>query len=262
MNDLQKEINNVDIDLLESIQDSAHQGKTIRSLVDDCVEKYGVEYTAKLIVFARDNNLSTMYCMNAAVHLIKHLTKSEFAKFFFTRRVGNVGGIIKDVKDIVVIVNLYLSLEKQKRGGNIDIKEIPYPNSMRKGIKSSLENFKWDEFIEYFDNNTSLNISLKDIIKYFHPNPEKSIASLKLPLETYINHFNDKERFSKEIEKAKQNAVNGEYEIDIFHAILYDFVKNASITNYKSKSINYLDFTDAEKIRTTIQNIQLKPNTF
>jgi hypothetical protein len=266
MNDLQKEITDVDIELLHSLQSTSHH--SISNKIDECVNKHGVEYTAKLIVFARDNNLTSVYCMVAAVSLIKYLNKSEFSKYFFTRRIGNSGGIIKDIRDITIIVNMYLLSEKTKRNVT-EITNIPYPNSMRKGIKSALENFKWDEFIKYYEINPEFKINLKDIIKYFHPNPQKSIATFKLSLDTYINHFNDTNRYSKEIQKAKDEAKNGEYEIDIFHAILYDFVKNDdSKPEVKLQSeidfvkTSLLDLSNIDEIRKKIHKINLKPNSF
>jgi hypothetical protein len=258
----------IDKELLMMLKSSSGYHKSVNSIdlekaVDQCVKEYGAEYTAKLIVYARDNNFKRMYCLDAAVFLIKYLKDAEFAKFFFTRRVGETGGIIKEIKDIMTLVNFYL-LHEARRREQVTTKDIPYPNPMRKGIRSALENFKWLEFVEYSDLGFEKGIKIKDIIKYFHPNPQKSIATESIPLEDYISHLNDEEKYSREIEKAKAEAVDGFYEIDIFHAILYGFIPFDS----KIMSINSIpteisvDFSDINIVRENIKSIVLKSDNF
>jgi predicted RND superfamily exporter protein len=261
MNNLQEEIKTeLDLSLLECLSSNSNN---IEALIDDCVKEFGTEYTAKLIIYARDNNYNNTNCLKASVYLIKHLKQVQFAKFLFTRRLSKTGGVIKDLKDIIFIVNFYLHNELTKRNTE-SIKDIPYPNSMRKGLRSALENFKWLEFIEYYDSNAEGQIKLKDIIKYFHPNPKKSVATSFINLRDYLNHFNDKNKYSKEIQKAMDSAVENQYEIDVFHAILYDMIKTKESTEeVTNEQLNMnVDFKDVENIRNDINSIIIKPNVF
>lgn len=239
---------------------SSKDNDKLENLIDDCVDKLGVEYTSKLIIYTRDLNFDTDKCLKAASYLIKHLKKESFSKFFFTRRLNKQGGIINNINDIITIINYYHLNESNKRNTK-DVKDIPYPNSMRKGLKSALENFKWSEFVDYYNYNSELGIKLKDIIKYFHPNPQKSIATEKLSLTEYLSHFNNKDKYSKEIEKAIKNSVNDEYEIDIFHAILYDIVKSKNSINEKNE-LNVVVYNDIENLRNNVNSIIIQPTIF
>jgi hypothetical protein len=258
MNTLQLETDT----FLYSYLNRSENDHDVEKLVDDCVNEFGVEYTAKLIIYARDHHFNRNKCLQASSYLIKNLKKESFAKFLFTRRINKQGGLINEVKDIITIINYYHENESKKRNRE-DVKNIPYPNSMRKGLKSALENFKWSEFVDYYNHNFESGIKLKDVIKYFHPNPKNSIAIEKISLTEYLSHLNDRDKYSKEIDKAIKNSVNDEYEIDIFHAILYDIIKSKDSYNEEEQELfnNGIDF-DVENLRSDIQSIIIQPNVF
>jgi hypothetical protein len=230
-------------------------------VIDDCVKEFGAEYTAKLIVFARDNNFTRTLCLEASVILVKYLKEAHFAKYFFSKRINGKGGIIREVRDITKIVNFYLGYEAHRRE-QISIKDISYPNCMRKGIRSALENFTMSEFYEYNQAMSSKWINLKDIIKYFHPNPQKSVATIKMSVTDYIECIGNSVKFAKEIEKVKSESVDGICEIDAFHAVLYDLLDYSTINNYYEIKKFNMDNVNIEEIRQEIEQVDLNCVTF
>jgi len=149
--------------------------KRFRELIDKVAKKDPV-FAAKALIYARTVFGQRSVTHFGAVEMISHLSGSEIAKKFFSKRnrKENKGGIVYRLDDMTEILAYYL----HKNGEN-----APIPNAIKRGFKDAIENADLYELAKYQMKGNK--VSLVDIVNLVHPVASKKNGSIEVSVETY-----------------------------------------------------------------------------
>lgn len=155
-------------------------------------------FAAKALIYARTIFGQRSVTHYGAVEMVPHLSGSEIAKRFFSKRdrKENKGGIIWRLDDMAEILACY----QAKNGA-----EAPIPNAIKKGFKEAIEHSDCYTIAKYQQKNH--NVSLVDIVNLVHPAETKIQGTVIVSEEEYLKATAGTKFMGQEYEKNEKGEV-------------------------------------------------------
>jgi len=201
-----------------------------------------VLFAAKALIYARTVFGQRSVTHYGAVEMIPHLSGSELAKRFFSKRdrKENRGGIIYRLDDMAEILACY-----QAKNG-ID---APIPNAIKKGFKDAIEHT--DAYVLAKYQMKSRGVSLVDIVNLVHPIATKIQGTITVTEDEYqksikgtkfsIGHKDYKAEYANIPVRTEKGV-----EIPTLHALILGLLKQFNTVEDKNTSVGK---TVAEKVK-------------
>lgn len=133
-------------------------------------------FAAKALIYARTIFGQRSVTHYGAVEMVPHLSGSEIAKRFFSKRdrKENRGGIVYRLDDMAEILACY----QAKNGAN-----APIPNAIKKGFKDAIEHADAYQLAKY--QMKSRGVSLVDIVNLVHPSQTKMQGTIDIDVTEF-----------------------------------------------------------------------------
>ena len=218
--------------------------KRFRELIDK-VAKKNKEFVAKALVYARTVFAQRSVTHYGAVELLPHLSGTELAKRFFSKRSRkeNSGGIIYRVDDMAEILACY-----QGKNGV----DAPIPNAIKRGFKDAIENADAYELAKYQMKGN--RVSLVDIVNLVHPKETKKQGTVTIPRDEYLKAV-------KGTKWEKGQPEHGEtVEIPVLHALVLGILKQFNTVEDKNTKVGQEVAEKVKKGEITVEEAKVELN--
>lgn len=180
-------------------------------------------FAAKALIYARTVFGQRSVTHYGAVEMIPHLSGSEIAKSFFSKRdrKENHGGIVYRLDDMAEILACY----QAKNGAN-----APIPNAIKKGFKEAIEHSDAYTLAKY--QMKSRGVSLVDIVNLVHPLQTKMQGTVSVDVAEYKKAVKGT-KFEKNAKDLVEKT-EGKIEIPTLHALILGILKQFNTVEDKN----------------------------
>ena len=182
-------------------------------------------FAAKALIYARTIFGQRSITHYGAVEMISHISGSELAKRFFSKRdrKENRGGIVYRLDDMAEILACY-----QAKNGV----DAPIPNAIKKGFKDAIENSDAYTLAKY--QMKSRGVSLVDIVNLVHPIETKVQGTIKVSINDYLKAAKGTKWEHKLITSDEAKDAEGNVEIPTLHALILGLLKQFNTAEDKN----------------------------
>jgi len=197
--------------------------KRFKEVLNEVAKKNPL-FAAKALIYARTVFGQRSVTHYGAVELIAHLSGTELAKRFFSKRDRKVnrGGIIYRLDDMAEILACY----QAKNGA-----KAPMPNSLKKGFKDAIENSDAYTLAKY--QMKSRGISLVDIVNLVHPHATTTNGTVKVSLDEFKKAIKGT-KFEKEYDFSFLTPEETVMEIPAIRALVLGILKQFNTAEDKN----------------------------
>ena len=181
-------------------------------------------FAAKALIYARTVFGQRSVTHYGAVELIPHLSGTELAKRFFSKRdrKENRGGIVYRLDDMAEILACY-----QAKNGV----DAPIPNAIKKGFKDAIEHA--DAYVLAKYQMKSRGVSLVDIVNLVHPHATAMNGTVKVSLDEFKKAVNGT-KFEKEYDFSQLTSKETVMEIPALRALVLGLLKQFNTVEDKN----------------------------
>jgi len=184
-------------------------------------------FVAKALIYARTVFGQRSVTHYGAVEMIPHLSGTELAKRFFSKRDRkyNKGGIIYRLDDMAEILACY------KAKNDTEDTIAPIPNAIKKGFKDAIENSDCYVLAKY--QMKSRGVSLVDIVNLVHPIATKTNGFVKVSLDEFKKAVKGT-KFEKEYDFSQLGTEETVMEIPTLRALVLGILKQFNTVEDKN----------------------------
>jgi len=206
-------------------------------------------FAAKALIYARTIFGQRSVTHYGAVEMIPHLSGSELAKRFFSKRdrKENKGGIVYRLDDMAEILACY----QAKNGA-----EAPIPNAIKKGFKDAIEHSDTYTLAKY--QMKSRGVSLVDIVNLVHPH-ETPINGTVFVAETEYLKAVKGTKFEKE-KYTLDAPENGKVGISTIKALVLGLLKQFNTVEDKNTDAGKVVAAKVKKGEITAEQAKVELN--